>query len=104
MRHHANLLNADVLKASHHGAENGADGSVGGRFWIETVSPEGVVISAGRNNKYGHPHDAAMDVYETLGHGNVHCTHRHGTVRVYGYRNGSHRVRHQHPSERSCRQ
>ena len=76
MRHHASLLDMDVLKASHHGAENGADGSVGARSWLETVSSEDVVISAGRDNDYGHLHDAAMDVYETPGHGNVHCAHR----------------------------
>ena len=104
MEHHPLELDVDVLKASHHGSFNGVDGTVNGRSWLDVVSPEDVVISAGLHNRYRHPDSKAMTTYETLGQGNIHCTHRHGTVEVYGYRDGSHRIYHQRRGNQSCRQ
>lgn len=51
-------LNSDVLKASHHGSENGFTDC-----FVSAVDPDVVVISVGRDNKYGHPHAKALEVY-----------------------------------------
>ena len=104
MKHHSRQLDVDVLKASHHGARNGVDGMVAEQSWLDIVAPDDVVISAGRKNSHGHPHSGAMTAYEKLGEANIHCTHRHGTVRVYGYRDGSHKIYHQLESHQTCRQ
>lgn len=104
MEHHPGMLDVDVLKAAHHGASNGADGSVNGQTWMDVVDPEDVVISVLRNSPHGHPHNSAMTVYENaVGEDNIHCTSRHGTVRVYGYADGRQRIFHQFDSDESCR-
>lgn len=42
---------ADVLKTGHHGSRNGT-----GESLLYQLRPKIAVISAGRNNRYGHPH------------------------------------------------
>ena len=75
MEHHPALLDVDVLKASHHGSSNGADGSVNGRSWMDVVDPDDVVISVLRDSPFGHPHSSAMTAYENaVGEDNIHCT------------------------------
>lgn len=49
-------LDAVVLKAGHHGA----NGSSGADF-LSAVGPQIVIISAGRDNSYGHPHPAMLE-------------------------------------------
>lgn len=49
-------LTAVVLKAGHHGANT----STGVPF-LRAVSPQYVIISAGRDNDYGHPHPAMLE-------------------------------------------
>ncbi|MCL1906155.1 MAG: MBL fold metallo-hydrolase, partial [Clostridiales bacterium] len=44
-------LNADVLKAGHHGSRTSS-----GQKYLEAVAPKYVVISCGKGNTYGHPH------------------------------------------------
>ena len=46
MENHSEMLDVDILKASHHGSINGADGEANGQSWIQHVDPEAVVISA----------------------------------------------------------
>ena len=48
-------VKADVLKVGHHGSYS----STSYRF-LREVAPTYAVISVGRNNEYGHPHDAPM--------------------------------------------
>jgi competence protein ComEC len=43
-------LKSDVLKAGHHGSKNSSDDA-----WLAAVHPSTVAISAGKDNKYGHP-------------------------------------------------
>ena len=52
-------LKSDILKVGHHGS----DTSSGERF-IDEVSPEISLISAGVNNRYGHPHDSVVETLE----------------------------------------
>lgn len=92
---HRDLLNADVLKASHHGSHNGTSPR-----WLNAVSPSAVVISAGLHRGFKHPHAEAVQAYEAVAR--VWCTNRHGTVRIYGYSDGRTRVSRQRPSTKSC--
>lgn len=48
-------LAAEVLKAGHHGSKTST-----GELFLAAVAPAHVVISAGKNNRYGHPHEDVM--------------------------------------------
>lgn len=52
-------LDADVLKVGHHGSKNSS-----AEEFIKAVSPEIAVISAGKDNSYGHPHQETLAVLE----------------------------------------
>ncbi len=45
------ILDSDVLKAGHHGSKTSSS-----LLFLEEVSPDISIISAGYNNSYGHPH------------------------------------------------
>jgi len=51
-------INSNVLKVAHHGSKTSS-----AEEFIKEVSPEIAVISVGKDNKYGHPH---QEVLETL--------------------------------------
>ena len=53
--------NLEYLKVPHHGSKNGLSEKL-----LNEVNPELAVISAGRNNRFGHPH---QEVLEMLGRG-----------------------------------
>ncbi|OGZ17464.1 MAG: hypothetical protein A2Z78_00800 [Candidatus Nealsonbacteria bacterium RBG_13_36_15] len=55
-------LTADILKISHHGSKTSTS-----KEFIEKISPEITVISAGRDNKYGHPHQEVLERLENYG-------------------------------------
>ncbi len=104
MENHPDLLDVTVLKASHHGSRNGADGTADGESWIEHVDPTAVMLTAGEGSRFGHPHVEAMDTYEGhVGTGRVYCTSRMGTLRVYGRRDGRFSVWKQTNFNGSCR-
>lgn len=56
------LLKSDVLKAGHHGSHTSS-----GENYVKIVSPQYVVISDGKNNRYGHPHADVLEIFEKLG-------------------------------------
>ncbi len=55
-------LKSSILKVPHHGSRS----SSSLRF-ITAVSPEIAIISAGRKNRYRHPHPSVLNVYDQLG-------------------------------------
>lgn len=57
-----NILNSDVLKAGHHGSRTSTS-----PLYAEVVSPEYAVISAGKDNSYGHPHKETLDNLSKVG-------------------------------------
>lgn len=69
-------IDCDVLKVGHHGSSTST-----GYRWLREASPEYAVISVGKDNSYGHPHEATMSrlddadvtVYRTDFHGHVVC-------------------------------
>ena len=70
-------LEAEILKAGHHGSQTSSSID-----FLQEVQPEVVVISAGLNNSYGHPHRALLErvnrytdeVYVTYEKGNIVVT------------------------------
>lgn len=69
-------LSAKVLKAAHHGSANCGCNS---ESFIKAVNPEGLVISCGLKNEYGHPHLETMELAKQLGL-NVYRTDTQGTL------------------------
>jgi competence protein ComEC len=71
---YGNFLKSDVLKAGHHGSKNSNSD-----IFVSTALPDFTVISAGLDNRYGHPAPEALAVLnkyktiilETLGGGMV---------------------------------
>ncbi len=57
-----NRLRSDVLKAGHHGSRTSS-----AHTFVEMVHPTYAVISASKDNKYGHPHKEVIDEFNTFG-------------------------------------
>lgn len=67
-------LQSDVLKAGHHGSKTSTSES-----FASLVSPEYAVISAGKNNRYGHPHKEVLDILEKT-KATILKTYEQGTI------------------------
>ncbi len=68
--------NIEILKAAHHGSKN----SSGEKFLKETA-PIYTIISAGVDNRYGHPHKETLDRLEKVG-SKVYMTKDCGAITV----------------------
>lgn len=55
-------IDVDILKVGHHGSKTSS-----AEDFIAEVSPETAVISAGRDNKYDHPHPETLETLEKYG-------------------------------------
>ncbi|MDO8579691.1 MAG: ComEC/Rec2 family competence protein [bacterium] len=69
------FLKSDVLKAGHHGSHTSS-----GEKYVKAVAPQYVVISAGKKNRYGHPHADVLKIFEKLGI-QIIRTDREGTIK-----------------------
>jgi len=54
-------IKSDILKAGHHGSKTSAS-----EVFVSAIAPKYAVISAGLNNKYGHPHQETLDLFKKL--------------------------------------
>lgn len=48
-------LDSDILDVSHHGSKNSTS-----QEFLETVTPQVVIIQVGKGNRYGHPHQETL--------------------------------------------
>ena len=70
------FLKADVLKVSHHGANNGSSAE-----FLNLVKPKYSIISVGANNNYGHPTAGVLNRLKAIG-SNIYRTDQRGTITV----------------------
>lgn len=52
-------LKSDVLKAGHHGSNTSS-----AREFVKLVDPDVAIISAGKDNRYGHPHPEVIELFK----------------------------------------
>jgi competence protein ComEC len=67
-------IRADLLKVGHHGHKSSTTPA-----YFQTVQPRYAVISVGRKNEYGLPHDVVVKRLQSAGI-KIYRTDRHGTV------------------------
>lgn len=67
-------LEADLLQAGHHGSSTSSS-----YYFLREVNPRYVVISCGKDNMYGHPHEETLSRLNDLG-AEVFRTDEQGTV------------------------
>jgi beta-lactamase superfamily II metal-dependent hydrolase len=71
----ATALDAQILKAGHHGSRTSSSSS-----FLNAVTPEAVIISLGAGNSYGHPHQEALDRLSAAGTEQMFRTDVDGTI------------------------
>lgn len=69
-------IDADVLKVGHHGSNTSSS-----KAFIDGVSPKIAVISCGRGNSYGHPHNETIMTLSECG-AQIYRTDEAGTITV----------------------
>ena len=85
--HLGKWLKSDVVKVPHHGGRTSAY-----KPFYDVASPEIAVISAGRDNAFGHPHQDTLEmmegakIYRTDMNGAVKITEKDGRLEVKTYR------------------
>jgi competence protein ComEC len=61
VNHYKKHLDVDVLKLGHHGSRTST-----AEIFVRAATPQLALISAGRNNSYGHPHKEVTDILTRL--------------------------------------
>ena len=67
-------LKSTILKLGHHGSRTSSS-----QEFVEAVNPDMAIISAGKDNRYGHPHKEVISMLESL-HIPFLSTAREGTI------------------------
>lgn len=78
-----NMEQVDILKVAHHGSSSSS-----GEEFISKAKPQYALISAGRNNRYGHPHAETIEVL-TKNNSKIIQTAQSGQITVKIGPNGS---------------
>lgn len=68
-------IDTDILLVGHHGSNTSSDLS-----FIKKISPKEAIISCGRNNKYGHPHQEVLSILNKE-HIKIRRTDLEGTIK-----------------------
>ncbi|MCD1146843.1 DNA internalization-related competence protein ComEC/Rec2 [Peptoniphilus sp. KCTC 25270] len=79
------LSHVDVLKVGHHGSKTSTS-----EDFLEGISPQWAIISAGRGNSYGHPHEevinrlkeSGVSILSTMNQGSLHFIFKEGRVEI----------------------
>lgn len=76
-------LKADLLLMGHHGSKTSTS-----KEWIEAISPQVSIYSAGENNSYHHP---SIEIMERLNEMNIpiYGTTKNGTITIQVNKNGA---------------
>jgi competence protein ComEC len=82
--HNYPQLKVDVLKAAHHGS---ATSSLA--LFLDQVEPDYVLISAGRNNRFGHPHAEVLERLEGAGSIHYRTDEQGAIVYIFTHRRGT---------------
>ena len=82
----------DVWKVAHHGSRNATGEAFLKQIKGEWQTPLIAVISCGRKNRYGHPHEETIDRIEAAG-AEWYCTKENGAVTVTTDRGGKIKVK-----------
>ena len=69
-------VRSTILKVGHHGSRSSTDDA-----WLQAVRPQIGVISAGKDNRYGHPHQEVLDALNRFGV-KIYRTDQSGTVTI----------------------
>lgn len=69
-------VDIEVLKVAHHGSRNSSSQS-----FLYEIKPFISVISCGRGNRYGHPHEETLERLSDCG-SNIYITAHHGAIRM----------------------
>ena len=69
-------LHSTLLKSGHHGSKTSSS-----KDFLRAVKPEGVLISCGAGNDYGHPHKQTMKKYQSMKL-KIYETDKNGTIIV----------------------
>ena len=72
-----------VLKVGHHGSRTSSSAD-----FLAATRPEVALVSAGRGNRFGHPHESALRRLEVAG-ARVHRTEEEGALTVRAREDGS---------------
>jgi competence protein ComEC len=59
LRKYEGMRNIDILKAGHHGSKTSSSVEL-----INKINPKLTIFSAGKNNRYGHPHEEIIDRFK----------------------------------------
>jgi len=70
----ADYLRSTVLKAGHHGSRTSSS-----KEFVKIVAPQYAFISAGKDNRYGHPHQEVLDILKEA-HADILRTDVLGTI------------------------
>lgn len=84
------LKRADILKVAHHGSKNSTPDA-----FLDKVRPQIGILSYGKENRYGHPHEellnrlrmAGVTYYSTTDYGALEVTSDGEEMNIHGMKN-----------------
>lgn len=73
-------LQSNILKLGHHGSDTSSNPE-----FLQAVKPDVAVVSAGKNNSFGHPHKSVLDLLEKF---NIQVLRTDEVGTIHFYSNG----------------